>query len=197
MPFGSWDPLLQRRVVFEPSGLAARTPSCDTVSRPSIDSSAPPTAAPRERMMPPQARLHPVTHKPVAKSPATPAPASAATGTPMTPAEMEAQSLALAYQLQQEEHAAFMQAVRVNSPAPRSAPGAPAERPEAGHDAVMDTAGTDDESLRLAMQLQEEELRWQQLQSQRALSAIGTGTGGEIDEDLALAMRLQREEDEM
>ena len=116
----------------------------------------------------------------------------------MTPAEMEAQSLALAYQLQQEEHAAFMQAVRVNSPAPRSAPGARSERPEASPQADMDTADTDEESLRLAMQLQEEELQWQQLQSQRALSALGAGAeGDELDEDLALAMRLQREEDEM
>ena len=47
-----------------------------------------------------------------------------AAAVPPTPAEMEAQSLALAYQLQQEEHSAFMQAVRVSSPGPRLEAGA-------------------------------------------------------------------------
>ena len=55
----------------------------------------------------------------------------------MTPAEQEASSLALAYQLQQAEHTAFMQAVRVSSPAP-SAGGGP------GGPQGMDT---DEESL--------------------------------------------------
>ena len=75
-----------------------------------------------------------------------------------TPAEMEAESLRLAFQLQQEEHAAFMQAVRVSSPAP--AAGAAHYAPGAFAEADNDTMDAEDESLRLAMQLQQEELQW-------------------------------------
>lgn len=82
---------------------------------------------------------------------------------PMTPAELEAKSLALAYQLQQEEHAALMQAVRVSSPMETAQ--------------QMDTE-SDDVSLRLAMQLQQQE-------------ALLAGVDGEFDED-ALNAALSR-----
>ena len=89
-------------------------------------------------------------------------------------AEMEEESLRLAYQLQQEEHSAFIQAVRVSeSPMPASGgmgpTGAPAEEEM-------------DESLRLAIQLQQEELQW----------AGGQG-GGELDDDLRFAMELSQQ----
>ena len=68
--------------------------------------------------------------------------------------------MALAYKLQEEEHAAFMEAVRVGSPrsggqrfTPGSAAPLGAER--------METEDADDESLQLALQLQQEELEWQ------------------------------------
>lgn len=117
--------------------------------------------------------------------------------------------MALAYKLQEEEHAAFMDAVRASSPSPRSAgaSGAGFTPASAGVPAVaaehMDMAeDADDESLQLALQLQQEELEWQALQSRRAVAAaMGTGAAaagvdGELDEDMQLAMRLQREEDE-
>ena len=92
----------------------------------------------------------------------------------MTPAEMEASSLALAYQLQAEEHSAFMQAVRVSSPGPRADAGGGLQQMETEEDA---------ESLQLAMALQQEELRW---------GAVVAD--GEVDEDMRLAMQLAREE---
>ena len=101
----------------------------------------------------------------------------------MTPAEMEASSLALAYQLQQEEHAAFMQAVRVSSPAPRAEAGS---APAAGEPQHMETE--DAESLQLAMALQQEELQW------GAVAGAGLNAG-EMDEDMRLAMQLARGED--
>jgi hypothetical protein len=119
----------------------------------------------------------------------TPAPAAGTTAPagaapPQTPEEIsEAQSLALALQLQQEEHAAFMQAVRVSSPAPQSATGGA----HGGGEPMVDDEM--DESLQLAMQLQQEELQWH-------AAAAGAAAGDDIDEDVRLAMRLAAEQDE-
>ena len=93
---------------------------------------------------------------------------------------MEAQSLALAYQLQQEEHAALMQAVRVSSPGLRPASGA-GSGPQ-----HMETSPSaeDDGSLQLALRLQQEELQWH---------AAGVNVGVDEDEDVRLAMQLSQE----
>ena len=129
----------------------------------------------------------------------------AKSATPSTPAELEAQSIALAYKLQQEEHAAFLQAVRVNSPSPRSAATAPvavehAMPAGAVHQHMTELeegADADDESLQLALRLQQEELQWQSLQSRRTVAeAIGGDVDESLDEDVRLARLLQAQEDE-
>ena len=75
---------------------------------------------------------------------------------------------------------------------------------EAAIDLTADSDATDvdedDASLQLAMRLQQEELRWQQLQSQRTLGGGGAaadldgGGGDDDDASLQLALRLQQEE---
>jgi len=133
--------------------------------------------------------------------------------TPVTPAELEAQSIQLAYKLQQEEHAAFLQAVRMSSPGSRSASAATAfesPRPQATSDSAAASAGMlhhqmmeldpgdpDEESLKLALQLQHEELQWQALQSRRAMAeAMGGDVDDDSDEDVRLARLLQAQEDD-
>jgi hypothetical protein len=87
-----------------------------------------------------------------------------------------------------------MQAVRVASPSPRGG-GTPAEAAADAAPHAMDAEDGVDESLRLAMQLQQEELQWQQMRSRAAIAAIGGVDDDELDEDVRLAMRLQQEED--
>ena len=73
----------------------------------------------------------------------------------------------------------MMRAVRVSSPA---AAGPAGERMDTG------AVGADeaDESLRLAIQLQQEELQWH-------AAAAGAG-GAELDEDMRLAMQLSQQQ---
>ena len=189
-PYHGWDPLLQRYVVAGdavPHAFCPATPaSVAAASGGSKTPVTPGTGGSAVLMPPPPPRM--ATGRPssfgVVETPApaagTTAPAGAAP--PQTPEEIsEAQSLALALQLQQEEHAAFMQAVRVSSPAPQSATGG-----AHGEPMVDDEM---DESLQLAMQLQQEELQWH-------AAAAGAAAGDDIDEDVRLAMRLAAEQDE-
>ena len=207
-PYDSWDPLLQKRrpiahvyAPVTPGSTILRT-SC--LSGKSTQPT--PTPASGSLMPPPPARASmraTKTPPPHAASPVTPAPSASAVGAPapeapvptqqLSAAEMEAQSLALAYQLQQEEHAAFMQAVRVSSPAPPSGVAAPAATGVAD-DHSMDVSAADDEddgmdeSLRLAIRLQQEELQWHQ-----AGSHAGAPDAGMTDDDsLRLAMELSQ-----
>ena len=112
----------------------------------------------------------------------------------MTPEAMEASSIALAWKLQQEEQAAFYQAINANTPANLS-PGsrAAAATPDvpAPMASLADAGSPEDASLQLALRLQQEELRWQQMQSRQAfMAAMGGvdpgGEGGGYDEDLAM-----------
>ena len=205
--FANWDPLLQRRVVRAPIDTCPPTPMATTEATPimgrlSMDTPEVPAGKASSMLLATLPAAVPASAHLASEAPTPGAPA--AIGTPSTPAELEAQSLALAYRLQQEEHAAFIQAVRVSqSPAPRASTAAPAdvssELPTPG--GLDDTSaqgmevtgdGGDDESLRLAIQLQEEELRWQQAQSQHAGMEAA---GDDDDEDLRLARLLQAEED--
>ena len=87
---------------------------------------------------------------------------------------LEAQSIALAWQLQEEEQAAFVQAISANSPVATGRARTPANG--AQQETQMETEEDDDEaSLQLAMRLQQEELRWQQLQSRRTVAAAMRG----------------------
>ena len=103
-----------------------------------------------------------------------------------TPAELDAQSLALAWRLQQEEQEALAFAIEAHSPMPgsglhfRGGHGGTAPPSAAGmfHGAggatgageAMEMDDDDDASLRLALRLQQEELQWHQIASQRTLS---------------------------
>ena len=194
-PYNNWDPLLQRciephKVVYPstPSALFAQLQTA-SVTKPTGRQS--PNSGVLMPPPPPRARVSSTAQTPaqpafgnVASSPATRSPdeapgAPAAEEPAMSDADQEAESLRLAYQLQQEEHAAFMHAVRISEP-----PAPPASAPFGGHEeeepVEMEEGGeTDmDESLRLAIQLQQEELQWSQ----------AAGGGGE--DELALAMRL-------
>ena len=141
---------------------------------------------------------------------ATPAPVAAGTpfvtpapkpGTPATAQEEEVASVTLAWRLQQEEQAAFLSAMRsTQSPRRSSAGGDSAPAQMDLDDSMRGDEDEDDASLQLAMRLQEEELRWQQLQSQRTLGGGGAaadldgGGGDDDDASLQLALRLQQEE---
>lgn len=111
---------------------------------------------------------------------------------------MERQSLALAYQLQQEERAAYTRAsihYRSASIGGGEAAGHRSSDPadasdveeEAADDNTMEEEGMD-ESLRLAMMLQQEELQW------HAAASGMHEDGGDMDEDLRLAIQLSRED---
>ena len=108
---------------------------------------------------------------------------AAAPAPPRTPAQMEEESLALALRLQQEEHAAFMSAVR--SPTGSAPSGAtPAMHAMDISDATSPPADTDaDESLQLAIRLQQEELNWHQM-------GVANGDEQAIDEDMRQSMEL-------
>ena len=189
-PYDSWDPLLQRVVVPQPRAYEPATPAATTWVDAAKKVGTWPTREPTSGslMPPPPPRMsmrashetpqpEPPSAAPPAVSPATPVPVAAPSAdapAKLSMAEMEEESLRLAYQLQQEEHSAFIQAVRVSeSPVPASGgmgpTGAPAEEEM-------------DESLRLAIQLQQEELQW----------AGGQG-GGELDDDMRLAMELSQQ----
>ena len=107
-----------------------------------------------------------------------------------SPAQLEAQSIALAYKLQQEEHAAFLQAARANSPSRQVA-----TTPAAELGAQVGMEEDDDESLQLAIQLQAEEYQWQEMQRAREAAASMSAVNEDADEDLRLAQLLQAEED--
>ena len=204
--FSHWDPLLQRRVrkfMLPPTPAGSSTAATPIMGRLSMSTPEPPVSggAAGGGLMPPPP---PRPAAPASAQRPTEVSTPAAAGTPSTPAELEAQSIALAYKLQQEEHAAFLQAVRVNSPSPRPAAGAvatPVEHTtpaEALQHQMMDLeegADADDESLKLALQLQQEELQWQSLQSRRTVEQ-SMGGDDDDDEDVRLARLLQAQEDE-
>ena len=89
----------------------------------------------------------------------------------------------VALRLQQEEHAAFMSAVR--SPTGSAPSGAtPAMHAMDISDATSPPADTDaDESLQLAIRLQQEELNWHQM-------GVANGDEQAIDEDMRQSMEL-------
>ena len=177
-PFDQWDPLVQRG-----RSSAPRPASINPVSLPS--SAAPPSrvaaaatrlAAPPSRGSAPPSRVAAPSSRGSSRAPgappslATPAPVAAGTpfvtpapkpGTPATAQEEEVASVTLAWRLQQEEQAAFMHAISANTPTHGGARAA-SQTPE-----QMET--DDDESLQLAIRLQQEELQWQQLQSRQGL----------------------------
>jgi hypothetical protein len=103
-----------------------------------------------------------------ATSAATPAPPP--TKDPMTPAEMEEASIALAYQLQMEE-AGSLQRHSFQGPGEQAVP----------------SSAEEDESLKLAMQLQQQEL---------AMMGASAGNEGDYDEDMRLAMQLSQQQDD-
>ena len=206
-PFDSWDPLLQKHRPV--SMLAPATPASNgfKISCSSGKSTAPtPTPSSGSLSMPPPPPRESLrvskTPPPLESSPITPAAPAADAPAPvpehLSVVEMEAQSLALAYQLQQEEHAAFISAVRVSSPTaaagplgglPASAGGALSMDTDAG--AVEEQEEEDmDESLRLAIRLQQEELQWHQV----GYAGNPGGGGGDPDEDIRLAMELSQAE---
>jgi hypothetical protein len=196
-PYDGWDPLLQRYVVASdnlPRVFCPTTPA-STIAAASGGSKTPATpntGGSAVLMPPPPPRMaagRPSSFGAIEPSstPSLGVTAPAGTVPPQTPEEIsEAQSLALALQLQQEEHSAFMQAVRVSSPAPQSV----ASGAHGGGEPMVDDDM--DESLQLAMQLQQEELQWH-----AAAAGTAAGAGGEaLDEDMRLAMRLAAEQDE-
>lgn len=111
--------------------------------------------------------------------------------------DLEAQSLALAWRLQQEEQAALAQAIEANSPMPGTQnfarparPATPASSARQGSvfggeeqsyngngagDEQMDL-DADDASLRLALRLQQEELEWHEIASRRTISEAMSST---------------------
>lgn len=112
---------------------------------------------------------------------------SSAASTPADAAarSLEAQSLALAWRLQQEEEAALAEAISANSPMPGGGGFGGALRAAAsggggeGGTERMETDEEEDASLRLAMRLQQEELEWHQIASRRAVSeAMGASPDG-------------------
>jgi len=193
-----WNPMLQRRVELdEQLGLAGASKRWDPWVQGIVGAAQPisppqkiqlPRASqvdrPRTQVLDPPKKTPPQTriHDPEKAQP--------------TPAELEAESVALALKLQQEERADFMRAISMNTTPQPQVSSTPDTR---------DTVSTnEDESLQLALRLQQEELRWQQLQSEQMLqrsspshnaNLIGEGEVSEMDEDVALALRLQMEED--
>lgn len=196
-PYDGWDPLLQRYVVASdnlPRVFCPATPA-STVAAASGGSKTPATpntGGSAVLMPPPPPRVaagRPSSFGAIdpSSTPSDEVTAPAGAVPPQTPEEIsEAQSLALALQLQQEEHAAFMQAVRVSSPAPQSV----ASAAHGGGEPMVDDEV--DESLQLAMQLQQEELQWHAV----AAGAAAGADGEALDEDVRLAMRLAAEQDE-
>ena len=209
--YSHWDPLLQRRIVSRSSMYPAPSPGgSSTAATPMmgrLSMNTPVSGMATGLMAPPPRPAAAASVTPLAEL-TTPS-----VMTPVTPAELEAQSIQLAYKLQQEEHAAFLQAVRMSSPGSRSASAATAfesPRPQATSDSAAASAGMlhhqmmeldpgdpDEESLKLALQLQHEELQWQALQSRRAMAeAMGGDVDDDSDEDVRLARLLQAQEDD-
>ena len=188
--FAHWDPLLQR-MCSAPPPVAAQTA---------------PFAVRPVRPMRARAKRQPdALSTPVQRADPTNCP---------TPAELEEQSLALAFRLQQEEERDFMHAMRSSTPASTAAstphPGGMRATPGTGGDDIRSTYGratggrgerespasggdvsTDDASLQLALRLQEEELQWQRLNSQRNAAIHGL-PADDLDEATLLAMQLSQ-----
>ena len=193
--FQSWDPLLQRVVV--PCAAELRPFLCPVT--PATTASNPDACSYHSATHPPSAHTPAIATPsatpiaaPAANAPTTPAPGDA----PPTPAELEASSLALAWRLQQEEQDAFVRAMSASTPSAGQRGGAAGETaggtPEGGGE-QMDT--DDDESLQLAIRLQQEELEWQQLHSRQQLLAAMSGAGEEgleqLEEEQLAALQRQ------
>ena len=167
--YSGWDPYLQRFVAETSATIrtSKATPHPTPPSRLGSEDATPPPRGMEATMMPPPPPRHAQTVTPGAPTahatPTAPA-AQASPEAPQTPAELEASSLALAWRLQQEEQEDFMRAMTPVARTP-GGPGAP-EAPE--------QMETDDDSLQLAIRLQQEELQWQALQTrQSVLAAMG------------------------
>mmetsp|Transcript_32130 Transcript_32130/g.102418 ORF Transcript_32130/g.102418 Transcript_32130/m.102418 type:complete len:221 (+) Transcript_32130:62-724(+) len=195
---GTWDPLLQRsaapRAASRPSSLspgkllpplsAAGSEAAGRVvpvqsPRPEV-SDRPLKQTPAERSrgggleeMHTEEELHTGGTRATAGGESSVAPTPAPTGSSAaTPRSLEAESLALAWRLQQLEQEALHEAITANSPMPVPGGGggfgANADGPER-----METEGDEDASLRLAIRLQQEELQWHQMASRRTLEQAG------------------------
>lgn len=167
--YDAWDPLLQRFVA-------------------SVCSKPVPAPRPLPIARAAQPPETPSKASPWLQTPGRAASAHGSTQPPPTPAELEAQSLALAWRLQQEEQSAFIHAVSASASSPRArqTPGGPA----------LEEMETDDDSLQLAIRLQQEELRWQQLQSRQSIEdAMGGDAqqllGDGLDDEDEVSMMLQ------
>ena len=221
-PFDQWDPLVQRGRSSAPRPASLKAPppaSLPTSAAPPsrVAAAATRLAAPPSRGSAPPSRVVAApSSRGSSRAPgappslATPAPVAAGTpfvtpapkpGTPATAQEEEVASVTLAWRLQQEEQAAFLSAMRsTQSPRRSSAGGDSAPAQMDLDDSMRGDEDEDDASLQLAMRLQQEELRWQQLQSQRTLGGGGAaadldgGGGDDDDASLQLALRLQQEE---
>ena len=73
----------------------------------------------------------------------------------MTPEAMEASSIALAWKLQQEEQAAFYQAISANTPVSLGARAAAATPEQPAQMTPLASASSEDASLQLALRLQQ------------------------------------------
>ena len=217
-PFDQWDPLVQRGRSSAPRPASFKAPppaSLPTSAAPPsrVAAAATRLAAPPSRGSAPPSRVAAPSSRGSSRAPgappslATPAPVAAGTpfvtpapkpGTPATAQEEEVASVTLAWRLQQEEQAAFLSAMRsTQSPRRSSAGGDSAPAQMDLDDSMRGDEDEDDASLQLAMRLQQEELRWQQLQSQRSIGGAAADLdGGDDDASLQLALRLQQEEAE-
>ena len=199
-PYSAWDPLIQapRKLRVAPAPVVAtgaaiaRQEQVASV-RPPAKIATPFTATPFAAQT---ARPAPDPSTPAAAvRQQAPTKAEPASPPPNAREALEAQSLALAWQLQQEEQQAFLGAISASTPSPpRSARGA-ADAPASVPPGEAPTPDSDDASLQLALRLQREvcpwsdlprapprthssalpqELRWHELQSHSTVAASGT-----------------------
>jgi len=176
-PHDAWDALTQSWITELPQAALARAQAVPASSLTKAKLSiSPPLSKPSPQWVPPPV----VTPQVPAAEAAPPAATSGSEEVPMTPEAQEASSLALAWRLQQEEQAAFYHAIHENTPGPaaRSIAATPGEAPLMG--ALGEPESPEDASLQLALRLQQEELRWQQMQSRQTfLAAMGGVDPGE------------------
>ena len=183
-----WDPLLQRTVAaIAPSILCAATPSPPSRTATVGRSQLHPTTTPDPLPAAPSAHQS-AGEDCTPQQPLNLTGGAAATPTPPpTPAELEASSLALAWRLQQEEQEDFMRAMRVNTPTHGQG------QVTSASEGIEQMDTDDDESLQLAIRLQQEELHWQELQSRQGmLAAFGgseEGLAQQLDEDSLAALQ--------